>query len=731
MSEYFTYQFSRANRRIHVHFVPPEQTEAVRVVERYVEFQKDHGSPDELIFLGFAFDADGIAALLVGDDLKARRPTLMPLRGGSLRGLLLEGDGRLVDTATGIAVTESERLMLMTEGLLAIFRKRSGMVETTPSFHYVKPSGQHVERFVRTSNTLVCGAEVNFMAAWLVSLLGPGVRVVHCDTSGIAALAHTVIALRGRFDGQPRVVAVDSFSSYQGLKHNSLRNAASSMALISASTSGNMARKIAADGVPHASVVTIFYLGQEKPGHPVLCDLSAGGFDPVVNHSEAGCPLCARGSIALRMEGDVFIPEAPKTTAHVVRAADAPPWLKDFINDALGCRAVRCAVARPTSSETDEVYIDAARLLNCASSFKGRWERLLVRSVPVKLARIVHFDDDDSAMLAQHARNFITAQGGKSPVLLRTSKTEPASLLQLGDDDGATLVIASSLVRGRKLTSVARALRETKGPVIYLIGVARMVTKAVLDETKDNLTYSSKGVRHICDWAAEIFLPLARPDSFVSWAKERSLLQEWSAIGKLDNGIDRRLQLLMNGREAADKAGYTDELFWPNAQGQALKLRDGFALFPKEYDAAKVTAADVYFAVSAVLHELRTGDARIAKLVQGPRHHALLSPRNFDRFNDGIIQAALLRAALPVEMDYSDSPDNSAFMLELLLSVFRNASEPQGEAALEFAMAILTGRMRLSGRDNASLVQVTAHESAKLAPALHALLLHLPPEQPG
>lgn len=129
--------------------------------------------------------------------------------------------------------------------MLEIFRRRSGMVETTSSYHHIKPSGQHVERFVRTSNTLICGAEVNFMAAWLAPLLGPEVRVIHYDTSGIAALAHATVELCS-FEDRVRAIAVDSFCSYSGLKVNSPRDAASALALISASTSGNMARKISA-----------------------------------------------------------------------------------------------------------------------------------------------------------------------------------------------------------------------------------------------------------------------------------------------------------------------------------------------------------------------------------------------------------------------------------------------------------------------------------------------------
>lgn len=730
MSEFFTYAFMNGGRRVHVHFVPPEQAHTLQVVEGYVDFQKAHGSPDELVFLGFEFRRNVVSAVLEGDDLKARSPALMPLRGGSIRGLLFHASGKIIDMATNAPITGILQHELRKHGMLSIFKARSGMVETSSSFHYIKPSGQHVERFVRTSNTLVSGAEVNFMAAWISPLLTEDVRVVHCDTSGISAIAHAAIALRCQFEAKTRAIAVDSFGSYAGLKRNSLRDTSSCVALISASTSGNMARKITDGGVPHSSVITIYYLSSEKPAHPVLCNLADGGLASVTNHSEADCPLCARGSIALRMEGDVFMPEPPKTTSHVIRAADAPAKLADFVDDILGCRAVRCAVRRPSSSEYDEVYVDAARLLKGAREFREHWRRLLTRSVPLHLAQIVHFDDENSRKLATHAQRFITRNGGSKAKRIAVGSRLPATSERLSNPNGSTLVISASLVRGRKLTAVARALRDSQQPVIYLIGVARMTTKAALDETKENVTYSSNGVRHVCDWAAEMHLPPARPEKHSSWATELALLQQWISDGETEPAVVKRHDLLAAGRDADGREGFLDFVYWPDVGQRPLALRDGFALFPKEYNASIVTAADVYLAVSAVLHELRFGDPRKARLVQGPRHHALLSPRNFDRFNDGIIQAALLRAAMPVELDYSLSREDSSYMQELLLSIFRNAGEPQGEAAPEFAIAVLTGRVKLNSTDYNDMRAVLLRDRKKLAPMLRTLIEHLPEDPP-
>ena len=74
-------------------------------------------------------------------------------------------------------------------------------------------------------------------------------------------------------------------------------------------------------------------------------------------------------------------------------------------------------------------------------------------------------------------------------------------------------------------------------------------------------------------------------------------------------------------------------------------------------------------------------------------------PENFFRYNDGVIQAALLRAAHPSELDYSSNEEVSRRMTDMLSGIFRLNSRQQGEAALEFAFALKTERLKLSDKD--------------------------------
>jgi hypothetical protein len=63
-------------------------------------------------------------------------------------------------------------------------------------------------------------------------------------------------------------------------------------------------------------------------------------------------------------------------------------------------------------------------------------------------------------------------------------------------------------------------------------------------------------------------------------------------------------------------------------------------------------------------------------------------PSVFSRYDDGIIQAAFLRAALPTKLDYSAHEIYSKAMAAIILRVARGYSYERGEAAMEFIIAL-------------------------------------------
>jgi len=103
----------------------------------------------------------------------------------------------------------------------------------------------------------------------------------------------------------------------------------------------------------------------------------------------------------------------------------------------------------------------------------------------------------------------------------------------------------------------------------------------------------------------------------------------------------------------------------------------------------------------------------------------VLAPENFQRFNDNILQVCLLRAALPSEMDYSSSAEVSLLMKEVLQKIFARRHLTFGGAALEFAAALLSGRMKLAPVHLKQLLESTLPELlAEAEPSALLGLLH-------
>ena len=127
----------------------------------------------------------------------------------------------------------------------------------------------------------------------------------------------------------------------------------------------------------------------------------------------------------------------------------------------------------------------------------------------------------------------------------------------------------------------------------------------------------------------------------------------------------------------------------------------------------------------------------IAAVLQTAREHAdpekclrptnyqsvIISPENFLRFNDDILQACILRASLPSELDYSSDHHLSELMKEFLYKVFTRHQHPFGYAALEFAGALAVGKLKLKKEHCRELVEKSVEKIRLESHALTGLLL--------
>ena len=191
-----------------------------------------------------------------------------------------------------------------------------------------------------------------------------------------------------------------------------------------------------------------------------------------------------------------------------------------------------------------------------------------------------------------------------------------------------------------------------------------------------------------------------------SWEKEAKWLKEVADSRSLPKILQDRSNLLNDPSKR--KRGLIGDSFLPSVKNNILELAKNFA-FHKCEENSSLTQADVFFVVCSMLHELRAkkGDGG---LQQSMNSHALLDPGNFDRFNDSVLQAALLRSATSSELAYNTHGLASRRMAGLIQRLIDRRADPEGEALPEFLLAIVTRRMTLA-----------QPELEKLAEALEAV----------
>lgn len=180
------------------------------------------------------------------------------------------------------------------------------------------------------------------------------------------------------------------------------------------------------------------------------------------------------------------------------------------------------------------------------------------------------------------------------------------------------------------------------------MGVQIAETRAEITSLKHNLTYSAEDASIIVE-------------PFLSFATGKGLSSSFEAeyhsnIGTMfESGsyLAQRHKHLPGSTE-----GLIHNCFLPSGPdlNTRLCLSKDFAYWPPCYkeEGADIGPA-VFVTISSILQQAREKKFlnQENRLNTDAFQQVVLAPENFARYNDGIIQAALLRAAHPSELDYS------------------------------------------------------------------------------
>jgi hypothetical protein len=593
--------------------------------------------------------------------------------------------------------------------ITSIFNERHGFVEANATYHFENPSGRHTERFIRLSNILVRGAEIAFIGFCALPAIPATASIAYLDTPSLYALLAAINEQRSSFGIDTASILADNFSSYTGFETYPFDVSDRAVVLISASSSGSLAKRLVEEkGFEAGQIAHLLYLGRGASDTGIVCNLGRdprenpeGIAHPPVVEAAAECPLCARSSPAIKLQGDQFEFAGPQQDALLIAQKDAPPGLAELMDRYAGEQVFELGSGRGVGRALRQFNINASRLLD-SDPFRERLDYVLRRSLPASLAAVIAVDEDSRGL----AELVAARVPGEVQVLLH----EDIDQLDPGESD-AIVIVALAIESGRTFMDVSRDLRSVapRAPLLYLVGMSKTTgetKREALDRTLER-THNPFPYQFIA--VERIVLPSS--SAVNAWSSEMRLLIDPEVRGlvpaELTPAIDTRIARLRKVSQPM-----VEDLYLPNAD-RPLRLQPGFVFWPDGVpDRSAHTQSDVFFTIAAVMQRLRTN-------VRGPASRAILSnwfqqtvlaPANFGRFNDDCIQASLLRAAHPYELNYVDCPLESREMGRLVRRIVKACLAERGGAAAEFLLAIATGRLSLCRDDWQDIVEPETHD---------------------
>ncbi|MDN7800041.1 hypothetical protein [Burkholderia vietnamiensis] len=354
-----------------------------------------------------------------------------------------------------------------------------------------------------------------------------------------------------------------------------------------------------------------------------------------------------------------------------------------------GALAVQARGPIPTA-KVRPIYLDGRALMGNLG-FRDFADKLVSQQTPASVSAIVYQDDEASRGIAEYcARKLQEVMHRATPLTLISDVVIESGKADL-DGAAGILVVAAVVGRGTRLLSISRDLRDVhSGARTYFIGAQIAETAAQLDALPKNLKHSATKAEIRIERFAGVAVGEGIEESFEEEAQAFRNVQR-----KLGDAFAARFELL-----SGSASGLGNAVFMPRDDDLVvdMRLRPDFAYWNPLYAEANDTNAAVLATAGALLQNAReSADFKDEddRLATDAFQQVILNPENFTRYNDGAIQAALLRCARPSELDYSREASASQFMRDLLANIFEQHNRRQGEAACEFAFALHTRKLRL------------------------------------
>jgi len=686
-------------------------------------------SLDEIVIAAYRGPVIPDGIILVGAEDDPTRSTAS-LRSATTQAARDRIDGRAelcytsINPRTGAIVSESicttgtggpkirrfaDQKSWIKDGISSIFREDEVIISAPPGYSFHKPSGGSSSLFLKPDMALNSSPIVSFVALIIFLRAFSGnetkirdTRTIYIDTMAISSVAY---ALRDLLTtpGTTSPIRVDSFHSYGGFDGVHRPVPGASFCLISASSSMSLQRKwISEKAVNTTDVLTLLTLSSASDSERALHAI------PFRSERHSDGP----SELSIKIAGESFLPSPEQRRKVLIRAepyvGDADIALVASLSGQSIFDIFRSDSLHPGKFRA--VHVDGPAL------FENRIFREWLQSTLVQFTRattkcVIHQEDEASKAFAVRVVELCRSLLGMTISLICESAVESSHI----DRDAALIICSAVIGKGSKLLQISRMLRDIHlGHRLYLVGYQVAETRSEIKTLRSNIRYKEK---YFYDF--ETFGSLATGTQLLSsFKKERKRYNGGPILpSTIPPQTKVRYEALRDGQSLRSYALLPSggDLTTP------MSLRAGFAFWPKGYTPGPLQP-EVLATIGSILQRARE-DATIKdsdRLSSQTFRHILIDPENFSRYNDGLIQSAILRCAYPSELDYRTDYASSDFMKQLVLRSISKMDREAGESTLEFLFALSSGRMALH-KDHLQEI-VDGIESAPASPQVLELV---------
>lgn len=566
-------------------------------------------------------------------------------------------------------------------GITRIRDKRNPVVKPPSGKAFIKPSGKRDQFFLQASNLFVRHAEMAFLALLLIRAwdgqLNDDVETIYVDTIDLYGL--TSLACRMRFGKSHGPITV-SFSSYKAyervLKRVDVRKA---LMVISATTSHDLLAAIIRDtrwNDPErvVTLVCLDPLTQPCPAaevetitSKVLLKISPQGAQKHMDHLPA-----------LKLTGEKFAVEAADAKSVVLNTDDHGNTLESIrLSELAGIPGLFSGFGKFNTARAP-IWVNADKLVR-SLSFKKWLLDHVEKFGPLSTTHIVLAEEGFKSPNMDTEIKRALAPLGKDRFIFLTAESLRQKSFKV---DGSVIVICPCLSTGTKLLEVSRDLRrQTKlKNIVYLTGIGTPRSAVTFKHLRADL--QTNGFR-MFNFST---VPSGSHESLcLSWKEELALLRDDPGFNGVPD-MRKRWKVLEDGKLSDHQIFY---------RTRDLNFHKGFCYWQNLKPYPKGWPSNLLFVtLSAVLENARSDSSLPEKdqLAQLHNRQVLLDPENFFRYNDTLIQVALLRAAHHHELDYSGHDAHSNSMVYLL----KRAEQVRDRSlTYELLLALATKRLRL------------------------------------